>query len=129
MFNRKTKFKLSKNLTLGIEGPSSQGTFFKVGGVFFILLSLFLVKNIYQNLNNGSPTEVVQASQPKVLGAFDQNKNTEQSQPVPTNYTVQKGDTLFNIAQSLNVNWVVIATLNDLKAPYSMKPGTVLKLR
>ncbi len=132
MFQRKTKFKLSKNLKLGIEGPSSQGTFFKVGGVFFILLSLFLVNNIYQNLNSESPVKVteVEASQPKVLGAFDKEDTTDSNtQPTPSNYTVLKGDTLFNIAQSLNVNWVVIATLNDLKAPYSLKPGIVLKLR
>ncbi len=130
MFQRKTKFKLSKNLKLGIEGPSSQGTFFKVGGVFFILLSLFLVKNIYQSLNTSSPANTVSASQPKVLGAFDENQTeSSSSQPVPTTYTVQKGDTLFNIAQSLNINWVVIASLNDLKAPYNLKPGTVLKLR
>ncbi|MDB4939862.1 MAG: hypothetical protein JWO40_287 [Candidatus Doudnabacteria bacterium] len=133
MFQRKTKFKLSQNLKLGIQGPSSQGTFFKVGGVFFLLFSLFLVKNIYQSLNSNSvitPSSSVQTTQPKVLGAFDQQtpKNSATA-PVASNYTVQKGDTLFNIAQSQNVNWVVIATLNDLKAPYNLKPGTVLKLQ
>lgn len=119
MFQRKTKFKLSQNLKLGIEGPSSQGTFFKVGGVFFLILSLFLIKNIYHSLNS-DPSSAVQTSAPQVLGAFDQN---------PATYLVKKGDTLFNVAQATGVSWVVIASLNDLKAPYSLKPGAVLKLR
>lgn len=129
MFSSKQKFKLSKNLKLGIEAPSSQGTFFKVSGVFFLLLSLFLVRNIYKSLNADSPatlTATTEQGQPQVLGAFDQQKP---GQTAPASYTVLKGDTLFNIAQSLNVNWVVIATLNNLHAPYSLKPGTVLKLR
>jgi LysM repeat protein len=132
MFQRKTKFKLSQNLKLGIQGPSSQGTFFKVGGIFFLLLSLFLVKNIYQSLNSTDSAltaQTAQATQPKVLGAFDQKKTEPTTPPKATSYTVLKGDTLFNVAQSQNINWVVIATLNDLKAPYNLKPGTVLKLQ
>jgi LysM repeat protein len=132
MFQRKTKFKLSQNLKLGIQGPSSQGTFFKVGGIFFLLLSLFLVKNIYKSLNSTDSTraaQTAQAAQPQVLGAFDQKKTETTPPPKATSYTVQKGDTLFNVAQSQNINWVVIATLNDLKAPYNLKPGTVLKLQ
>ena len=120
MFQRKTKFKLSKNLKLGIEGPSSQGTFFKVGGVFFLGLSALLAWNIFHSLNNHES----QTQQAAVLGAFDQ-----QAPAASTTYTVQRGDTLFNIAQQVGINWVVIATLNDLKAPYSLKAGTVLKLQ
>ncbi len=120
MFQKKSKFKLSKNLKLGIEGPSSQGTFFKVGGVFFLGLSLVLAWNIFHSLSN-KPAE---GAAPAVLGAFDQSTTEE-----PTTYTVQRGDTLFNVAQQTGVNWVVIATLNDLKAPYNLKPGAVLKLQ
>lgn len=96
-------------------------------------LSLLLAKNIYQNLNSHDTVSVNLTSQttaPKVLGAFDQQSSETPATPAPpTIYTVQKGDTLFNVAQSQGVNWVVIATLNNLKAPYNLKPGTVLKLQ
>ena len=128
MFSSKQNFKLSQNLKMGIQPPSSQGTFFKVSGVVFLLLSIFLVKNIYKNLNTTIAIKQVGSVTPEVLGAFDQNQETT-PKTVPATYTVSKGDTLFNIAQSQGINWVVIASLNNLKAPYTLKPGTVLKLR
>ena len=128
MFSSKQNFKLSQNLKMGIQPPSSQGTFFKVSGVVFLLLSIFLVKNIYKNLNTTTTIKQIDSVAPEVLGAFDQNQETTRK-TVPATYTVSKGDTLFNIAQSQGVNWVVIASLNNLKAPYTLKPGTVLKLR
>ncbi len=130
MFQNKAKFKLSKNLKLAIDAPSSQGIFFKVSGVFFLLLSLVLIWNIAKNLNSQASSAAnsqAAAIQPKVLGAFDEQNAA--SSPITATYTVQKGDTLFNIAQKYNVNWVVIASLNDLHAPYTLKLGTVLKLR
>ncbi len=128
MFSRKQNFKLSQNLKMGIQPPASQGTFFKVSGVIFLLLSILLVKNIYKNLNSTTVARQVDSVAPEVLGAFDQNTDTTKK-IVPATYTVSKGDTLFNIAQSQGINWVVIASLNNLKAPYTLKPGTVLKLR
>ena len=129
MFKRKQKIKLSENLRMGIAGPSSQGALFKAGGVFFLILSLLLVANIYRNVKNSSEESATlsnQAAEQKVLGAFDEeNKPSSQK---PRTYTVKKGDTLFNIAQIENINWAVIAKLNNLKAPYTLKPGTVLTL-
>lgn len=107
---------------MGIAGPSSQGTFFKFGGVFFLIVSAFLAFNIYKNVNSDQIQEVPQQ---QVLGAFDQAVETE---PAFDTYTVQKGDTLFNIAQNENVSWAVLANVNNLKAPYSLKPGAVLKI-
>lgn len=128
MFKRKQKFHLSKNLRMGIEAPSSQGTLFKVGGVFFLLLSVLVSYNIYRNIQAEPKASLTNAGQEQVLGAFD-NQPSPTPTPAPARtYKVQKGDTLFNIAQSQGVNWAVIATLNNLKAPYSLKPGMVLKL-
>ncbi len=133
MFGSKKKFQLSKNLKQGIQGPSSQGTFFKVSGVIFLVFSLLLIRNIYKGLNSSiqpANAKMTQAQPPAVLGAFDQQQPQPMtSAPIPSTYTVKSGDTLFNIAQSFNINWVVIATLNNLKAPYTLKPGTVIKLR
>jgi LysM repeat protein len=132
MLNKKSKIKLSKNLRQGIEGPSFQNLFFKVGGTFFLVLSLLMATNIYRNVNSAPATTQAFETETKVLGAFDDKRevvSTEVSpQPQENTYTVEKGDTLFNIAQKKNVNWAVIATMNNLKAPYVLKFGTVLKL-
>lgn len=126
----KEKIKLSENLKMGVSGPTSQGTFFKFGGVFFLILSLVLVFNIFNQLKKSpafASNTNSDANQSQVLGAFSQNPNPN-GQIQTAVYIVQTGDTLFNIAQSQNLNWQVIATLNNLKAPYTLKAGTKLKL-
>lgn len=125
MKSKRQNIRLSEKLRMGIAGPSSQGTFFKFGGVFFLVISLFLVYNIYKNVN-ATPSGTNQGSDQQVLGAFDQT--IEETTPKFDSYTIQKGDTLFNIAQNKNVSWAVLATVNNLKAPYSLKPGAALKI-
>ena len=67
------------------------------------------------------------------------NGSTVSSKPsIPTNsqttsasaktYTVKKGDTLSNIGIKTGVDWKVIANLNGIKSPYTIKVGQVLKL-
>ncbi len=129
MLKRKQKIKLSDNLKFGVEGPSSQGALFKLGGGIFLVLSLLLAVNIVKGMSVSDTQAASQNTPGKVLGAVD-DKRQAQSPAKPTQiaYIVQKGDTLFNIAQTKNVNWVVIATMNNLKAPYDLKPGTVIQL-
>lgn len=43
-------------------------------------------------------------------------------------YAVKKGDTLNSIAKKNNVDWKLIAKINKLKAPYSLEPGSKLKM-
>lgn len=132
MLNKKSKIKLSRNLKQGIEGPSFQNLFFKVGGTFFLVLSLLMAGNIYRSVNSAPAATQAFETEPKVLGAFDdKSEEVEQKtapEPEEITYTVERGDTLFNIAQKKNVNWAVIATMNNLKAPYVLKAGSVLKL-
>ncbi len=42
------------------------------------------------------------------------------------NYTVQSGDTLFEIGQKFGVDWKKIAEINNLEAPYSLTVGKTL---
>lgn len=127
---KKSKIKLSENMQMGIAAPNSQTTFFKFGGILFLALSLFIGFNIYHQLHSSSATlsatdtAQAQSTQQQVLGAYSQN--TAQVQTI--SYTVQKGDTLFDIAQSHNVSWQVIAALNNLSQPYSLKLGSQLKI-
>ena len=131
--SKKSKIQLSENLQMGIAAPSSQGTFFKVGGVIFLVLSILTAINIAKQISktNTSPVQAPNTAQStsspaaqQVLGAY--SDNSEQIQT--TTYIVQAGDTLFDIAQNQGVSWQVIATLNNLKQPYTLKPGTKIKL-
>lgn len=53
--------------------------------------------------------------------------NITSSVSVPT-YTVKKGDTLSGIGNKVGVPWATIAKLNNLKSPYTLRVGQVLKL-
>lgn len=44
-------------------------------------------------------------------------------------YTVKKGDTLSKIGKQFNVPWQSIATLNNIKAPYTIYPNQVLRIK
>jgi hypothetical protein len=50
------------------------------------------------------------------------------STPAST-YTVKSGDTLSGIGAKTDVKWETIASLNGIKAPYTIKVGQVLKLK
>lgn len=43
-------------------------------------------------------------------------------------YTVKRGDTINSIAKAHKANWKKIAKLNNLKAPYTIEPGSKLKI-
>lgn len=67
----------------------------------------------------------------KLLGAkFSISPSTPQSTTPSTakTYTVQKGDTLSKIGLKTGVAWKTIAELNEIKSPYVVKVGQVLKL-
>jgi N-acetylmuramoyl-L-alanine amidase-like protein/LysM domain-containing protein len=48
--------------------------------------------------------------------------------PKATTYTVKPGDTLSKIGDALDVSWLDIAALNNIKTPYRITPGQVLKI-
>jgi N-acetylmuramoyl-L-alanine amidase len=43
-------------------------------------------------------------------------------------YTVQRGESLYSIAQKLGVSWMAIAQENHLSSPYRINPGDVLHI-
>jgi LysM repeat protein len=91
------------------------------------VLSVITALNIFHLLGSApkQPTaNQTQSTQQQVLGAYSQNTAQVQT----TIYTVQHGDTLFDIAQSHGVSWQVIAALNNLSQPYTLKAGSQLKI-
>lgn len=70
------------------------------------------------------------------LGLFDSkgksyNPDTYKIPNIVTNtetYTVKSGDYLVKIGRKLGIKWQEIATINNIKSPYIIKVGQVLKL-
>lgn len=48
--------------------------------------------------------------------------------PTASTYTVQDGDTLASIGRKFKVDWMLVAALNDIPAPYTIRPGQKLTI-
>jgi uncharacterized protein YvpB len=55
--------------------------------------------------------------------------NTSQVNPVPKNYTVQRGEYLILLANRFGLDWRRLAELNNLTSPWVIHPGQVIILR
>jgi hypothetical protein len=122
----KSKFELSRKMKLGVGRAHTPGHFLKIGSFGFLGIAFILGINAINLYNHRAPIESLEG---QVLGATD----LVQSTSATTNsqfieYKVKKGETLFSIAQQFNHSWTTLATLNDLEAPFSLKPGQSLKI-
>ncbi len=63
---------------------------------------------------------------PKIIR--DNNLNNLKSESTEVKYTVVKGDSLWKIGNMYGVKWIDIAKLNNIKIPYIIKPGQVLRI-
>ena len=125
MPSRNRKFELSPRLKLGVGRGYSQNQILKLAAIICLVLAVGLTVNAVRLIvknNNSGPTA------PQVLGASDVKQPASQNTVQFTDYTVQKGDTLFNISQKFNISWNTLATLNNLKSPFYLKPGQTLKV-
>ncbi len=121
----KNKFELSPRLKLGVGRGYSQNQILKISSIICLLiavgLSINAIRLISRQNNLSSP-------KPQVLGATDIKEQPDTIGNQFTDYKVTKGDTLFNISQKFNISWATIASLNNLKSPFSIKPGQTLKI-
>jgi LysM repeat protein len=116
----KQKVELSPRLKLGI-GLSQRINFWQYGSATLLILSgILALRAGYMVFTHSSDTAA--APKPQVLGASDTKTVTF------IDYTVTKGDTLFNISQKYNVSWSVVATINNLEPPFNLKSGQKLKI-
>jgi LysM repeat protein len=124
----KPRISLSPKLKLGVGRGTIKNKILRVGTVLFLCTVVVLGINATYLLLNGK-TESVANHTPQVLGAATETQATAITDIQPyKNYTVQEGDTLFNISQKINVPWTTLAELNKLKPPFSLKPGQVIKV-
>jgi LysM repeat protein len=118
------KFELSPRLKLGVGRGYSQNQILKLAAIICLVLAVGLTANAVRLMFKGqSPAPAANA--PQVLGASDVK---QQDSMQFTNYVVVKGDTLFNISQKFNIDWTTLATLNNLKSPFYLKPGQIIKV-
>ncbi len=116
----KQKVKLSPKLLLGVGRTTGRGSLLPYATMIFIVISAVLaIRAGYMVVHHSAPN-------PQVAGA----ETTVPSEPQKAfkDYTVKKGDTVFSIAQSHNMEWSALATINNLKAPFTLKTGQVLQI-
>ncbi len=128
MFNAKKKVDLSPRLKLAVGRGYSQNQILKFSAVFFLTIALILSANAIRLLFSGKYIVSSAAGEGagQVLGASDTKTDDGSMQFI--SYKITKGDTLFNISQKFNIDWNTLATLNNLKTPYLVKPGDTIKI-
>lgn len=122
MFLKKKNFELSPRLKFGVGRTSFKNQALKITGLVCLLIAAGLTINAFSLIWGGSKQPA--ASPGEVLGASD----TQEAKTEFVEYTVQKGDTLFNLSQKYNISWVTLANLNNLKSPFTLKPGQVIQI-
>jgi len=130
MFKFKKQLELSPRLKSGVGRGYSKNQVFKIIAFVFLILAAGLAVNSFRIIffGNKANNTANQNSSPQVLGASDTKNQASSTEVQFIEYKVKKGDTLFNISQQAKVSWMTIATLNNLKSPFSIKPGQVLKI-
>jgi hypothetical protein len=117
--------KLSPRLKLGVGRGYSQNQILKFSAIICLVLALGLTANAFRLvfMDKGNSN-----ANPQVLGVSDIKQQNSQPAVQFTAYTVQQGDTLFNISQKFNIDWTTLATLNNLKSPFTLKPGQIINI-
>lgn len=121
MLFRKKNFELSPRLSLSVGRTYTKNRILKISGIICLLLALGLTINaitLISGRTGKSPREG------EVLGTLD----VKDTKPALIEYEVKKGDTLFNLSQKYNVSWVTLANLNNLKSPFTLKPGQKIQI-
>jgi len=125
---RSKKFDLSPRLKLGIGRGYSQNQILKFSAIVCLVLALVLTVNAFRLVIKDKNQAGGASQNPQVLGATDVKQPQNQNAVQFTAYTVQQDDTLFNISQKFNIDWTTLATLNNLKSPFALKPGQIINI-
>lgn len=121
MFFRKKSFELSPRLSLSVGRAYSKNRILKISGIICLLLAAGLTLNAIGLIVSKSQKPALEG---EVLGTID----VKDKKPAFLEYEVKKGDTLFNLSQKYNISWVTLANLNNLKSPFTLKPGQIIQI-
>jgi LysM repeat protein len=131
---------LSPELRAQITPHNRRDRRLAMAGVIFLVLTVVLTinllpkggrgQNVVQLPNPQTSTENTTNQDKQVLGLSTKEEvtpSTSHSEQF-TLYTVKNGDTLFNISQEYNIQWDLIAQMNNLSEPYVLHAGQQLKI-
>jgi hypothetical protein len=128
MFKSERKIDLSPRLKSAVGRGYSKNTILKSSAILCLIIAFGLTLNIFRVIFNNSKNHTdFQSGKSQVLGATDTEQN-KSNHPNFIEYKVKKGDTLFSLSKKFNINWSTIASLNNLKSPFSLKPGQIIKI-
>ncbi len=122
------KFELSPRLKSGVGRGYSQNQILKLAAIICLTLALGLTINTVRLVMQNKNQPATESDQPQVLGASDAKQPESITNVQFITYTIQKGDTLFDISQKFSISWTTLASLNNLKSPFYLKPGQTLKI-
>lgn len=128
MLNSKKKFELSPQLKLGVGRTYSSNQILKFSAIICLILALGLAANAVRLIWSNNTNNQANDLSPQVLGVSDSKSSETPGTVQFIQYQVKSGDTLFNISQKLKIDWTTLATLNNLKSPFSLKPGQILNI-
>ena len=122
-FRRKQKIRFSPRLaaTAG-RAPYIPHYFRERLSIFIPLALILLVLGIRVVTHDGkikSESRATTQNEGQVLGAEDADV---------MNYAVKSGDTLMSLGERFQVYWMTIVEENELKAPYTLQPGQMLRI-
>ena len=121
---RKSRVRLGPHL-LAQTSPSprpERKKYRKIIGSIILIIAIVIIVKAFGN--DKAPQTANLPEEPSVLGAQieDIDPNEEYT------YEVQKNDSLFSISERFAVNWEEIVELNNLREPYLLLPGQLIKL-
>ena len=115
------RIKLSRQLKWSLGKDQNTNKYFWSIGALCLVLAVFLISRTNSILKQEA------RANPQVLGA-----TTTTNDPEPeiqfVDYKVAKGDTLFTISQKFSLPTETLAQINDIRPPFSVKAGQILKI-
>ena len=121
MFKRKQKIHLSPRLAETIGQRARQPNAWKTRLAAVVVLSTLSLGALsyFKNSEIVAQNSSLAEARGEILGA---------ESATVINYMVESGDTLIKLSQKFNVYWMTIVEENELKAPYNLKPGQILRI-
>lgn len=126
MGSNKRKISLSPKLRIGVGRGYGKPHALKFVTMVCILLAIGLIGNAIKLLGNTSKASI----NPQVAGtsiATNQQITPTQIQAFQQ-YEVKSGETLFSISQKIHTPWTILAQINKLDPPFTLKAGQKIQI-
>lgn len=86
-------------------------------------------EHLWRQLGLGYNMDTFRASVKEIMSNGKETPNTTLQNDKEVFYTVKRGDTLSGIARIYGTKWQTIAELNNIRSPFVIHPGDVLRIR